>query len=192
MPDSSIPNQSLAPLAPLDQALAGRMASYPDFPKKGVNFRDICPVLADPKLLARVIQAAWAHARQCDAQAIIGIESRGFLVGVPAAVSLGLPFIPARKKGKLPGELLRAEYALEYGTDIVEMQRAGITAGSRYLVVDDVLATGGTAQAVGSCVAQGGGRVAGYSFILEITPLGGAVRLGQSNPNVPIFAMLQV
>lgn len=179
-------------LAPLDQALASSLTSYPDFPKKGVNFRDICPVLADPKLLARVIEAACGHARECDAQAIIGIESRGFLVGVPAAVSLGLPFIPARKKGKLPGELLRAEYALEYGTDIVEMQRAGITAGSRYLVVDDVLATGGTAEAVGSCVAQGGGRVAGYSFILEIAPLGGALRLAKSNPNTPILSMLKL
>ena len=186
MPDSNIPNQSL------DEALSGRMASYPDFPKKGVNFCDICPVLADPKLLARVIQAACDHARQCDAQAIIGIESRGFLVGVPAALSLGLPFIPARKKGKLPGELLRAEYALEYGTDIVEMQRTGITAGCRYLVVDDVLATGGTAEAVGSCVMQGGGRVAGYSFILEIAPLGGAERLSKSNPNTPILSMLRV
>jgi adenine phosphoribosyltransferase len=189
MPDSRIKNiQDL----PLDQALERSFASYPDFPRKGVNFRDICPILADPQLMSRVVQAASDHARKCNAQAIIGIESRGFLVGVPSALNLGLPFIPARKKGKLPGELLRAEYALEYGTDTVELQRSGIVADGRYLVVDDVLATGGTAQAVGSCVQQGGGRVVGYSFILEIAPLGGNALLAKSSPNIPVFSMLRI
>lgn len=174
----------------LESALLSTFRDYPDFPKPGIVFKDICPILAHPALFKDVIQAHCAHARACGANKIIGIESRGFIIGVPTALELGVPFVPARKQGKLPGRLLREEYALEYGTDVVEIQSSGIESGDRILVVDDVLATGGTANAVARCVAQSGIEIAGFSFLLELGFLGGRNMLTQGHPRAPVHAVL--
>lgn len=174
----------------LQEAILDAFRDYPDFPKPGILFKDICPLLADADLFRKTIQALCAHARSCQATKVIGIESRGFIVGVPTALELGLPFVPARKKGKLPGPLLREEYALEYGTDVVEIQQESISDGDKILVIDDVLATGGTANAVACCVAQSGTSIAGFSFVLELGFLGGRQTLAQAHPHIPIQALL--
>lgn len=174
----------------LQEALLAAFRDYPDFPKPGILFKDICPLLADADLFKKTVQALCAHARTCRANKVIGIESRGFIVGVPTALELGVPFVPARKKGKLPGQVLREEYALEYGTDVVEIQREAISNGDRILVIDDVLATGGTANAVARCVAQSGTTIAGFSFVLELGFLGGRQTLAKAHPQIPVQALL--
>lgn len=152
---------------------------YPDFPKKGILFQDVLPLLADPALLARVVDAMAAPwAGQVDK--VVGIESRGFLLGVPVALRLGVGFAPVRKVGKLPGETLREAYDLEYGQATLEMQRAAVRPGEGVLVVDDVIATAGTAQAAARLVEAAGARVVGHAFLLEIAALRGLPRLGAS------------
>ena len=180
------------PTVALSQAIAHGLRTVPDFPRPGILFKDIGPILADPALMGRIVRALCTHAEDCGAQALVGIESRGFLFAVPAALTLHLPFVPARKKGKLPGEVLRADYALEYGHDTIEMQRDFVRPGVRYLIVDDVLATGGTAQAVAACIGQGGGTVAGFSFVVELAFLKGKSALTSVYPGVPQHALLSI
>lgn len=146
------------------------LRQHKDFPAAGIVFQDIGPPLAQPKLVERVV-AAMADPFVGRVDAVMGIESRGFIFGVPLALRLGAPFVPARKRGKLPGEILHEDYALEYGAATLEVQR-GMLHG-RVLIVDDVLATGGTARAAGNLVERAGATVAGWSFLLEIAPLRG-------------------
>lgn len=146
------------------------LRQHKDFPGPGIVFQDIGPLLAQPKLVERVV-AAMADPFAGRVDAVMGIESRGFIFGVPLALRLGVPFVPARKRGKLPGEILHEDYALEYGAATLEVQR-GMLRG-RVLIVDDVLATGGTARAAGNLVERAGATVAGWSFLLEIAPLRG-------------------
>lgn len=148
------------------------LRAYPDFPGKGVVFQDVAPLLRDPVLLARVVDAMTSpYAGAVDV--VAGVESRGFILGAPAALHLGVGFVPLRKRGKLPGRTLREEYALEYGAAALEMQRDALPPAARVLVVDDVLATGGTASAAARLVRAAGGRVVAFSFLLEIAALGG-------------------
>lgn len=152
------------------------LRTYPDFPAKGIVFQDIAPLLGDPALFARVVEAMAApFAGRIDK--VAGIESRGFLMGAPIAQRLGAGFVPIRKQGKLPGVTLSEEYELEYGASVVEMQRDALARGTRVLLVDDVLATGGTARAAASLLAQAGAQVAGFSFLLEIGALRGREKL---------------
>lgn len=153
------------------------LRAYPDFPTKGVLFQDIAPVLADPALLARVIDAM-ASPFEGRVDKVAGVESRGFLFGLAIAQRLGVGFVPVRKLGKLPGPTLRAEYALEYGRATLEIQADALRADERVLLVDDVLATGGTALAARGLVQRAGARLVGFSFLLEIGALGGRARLG--------------
>lgn len=160
--------------------------AIPDFPKPGILFRDIAPLLADPEAFREVTERIAAQAREWEVEVIAGIESRGFLFGAPVALSLGVPLVPIRKVGKLPGETVQEEYALEYGTAILEVQRDAALSGRRVVIVDDLLATGGTTRAAASLVTTLGGTVAGVSVLIELEALGGRSALGET----PIQALL--
>jgi adenine phosphoribosyltransferase len=157
--------------------LARHIRPIPDFPKPGILFRDITPLLADAAAFAAAIAALAEPWRDARLDAIAAVEARGFLFAAPLAVELGLGVIPVRKPGKLPADTIAHEYDLEYGRDRLEMHKDVLAKGSRVLVVDDVLATGGTAAACMRLVEAGGGTVAGAAFLVEIEPLGGRSRL---------------
>ena len=148
-----------------------------DFPQPGIVFRDITPLLADAAALDAAIAALAGIARPWSPDLVIGAEARGFLLGPAIARELGCGFVLARKPGKLPHDTLRAEYALEYGSDALELHADAVAAGQRVLVHDDLLATGGTAQALCSLVETAGGSVAGCLFLIELASLGGAAAL---------------
>jgi adenine phosphoribosyltransferase len=149
----------------------------PDFPKPGILFRDITPLLADPAGFAEAIQRLAEPWREEPLDVIAAVEARGFLFAGPLAMELGLGVIPVRKPGKLPAATIHHDYDLEYGRDRLEMHAGVLAARARVLVVDDVLATGGTAAACMRLIETGGGVVAGAAFLLEIAPLGGRERL---------------
>jgi adenine phosphoribosyltransferase len=158
--------------------LAQHIRAVPDFPKAGVLFRDVTPVLERPELFRQVIDALAERHRGEGLQKIAAIESRGFLFGAPLAYALGAGVCLLRKPGKLPRKSARENYALEYGRDALELHEDAIKKGERVLVVDDLLATGGTASAAGRLVQRLGGTLAGYSFVIELAALGGRARLG--------------
>lgn len=145
----------------------------PDFPKPGIMFKDITPVLEDPAAFQQICDLIAADAEAQGAEVIVGIESRGFIFGVPIALALKLPFAMARKLGKLPYDRITEEYALEYGTNTVEMHVDAIKPGQKAYVVDDLLATGGTAAAAARLVERLGGKVCGFGFMIELTFLEG-------------------
>jgi len=149
----------------------------PDFPKPGILFRDITPLLADAGALAAAVEWMSAPWRVARLDAIAAVEARGFLFAVPMALALGVGVIPVRKPGKLPADTISHEYDLEYGRDRLEMHRDVVSSGARVLVVDDVLATGGTAQACAKLVEASGATVAGAAFLIELAFLGGRERL---------------
>jgi adenine phosphoribosyltransferase len=153
------------------------IVDVPDFPKPGIVFKDITPVLANPAAFDAVIEqlAERAAGMQCDG--LLAIESRGFIIGAPLAQRLGLPLHLVRKRGKLPRAAITVRYELEYGFDHLEMHSDAIRRGGRYLIVDDVIATGGTAAAVASVVAQQGATVAACLFLIELTFLAGRSKL---------------
>jgi adenine phosphoribosyltransferase len=140
----------------------------PDFPKPGILFKDITPVLADPEAMREVMARFALYADSVKPDLIVGIESRGFVFGMPLAMHLGIGFAPVRKLGKLPHHTLREEYALEYGANTVEIHADAIHAGQRVLIVDDLLATGGTATAAARLVERLGGVVCGFAFLVEL------------------------
>ncbi|MSW83904.1 MAG: adenine phosphoribosyltransferase [Actinobacteria bacterium] len=149
----------------------------PGFPQPGIIFKDITPLLASPQGLAQAVRGLAALARPLEPEVVIGAEARGFLLGPALARELGCGFVLARKPGKLPHDTVRAEYELEYGTDALELHADAIAPGSRVLVHDDLLATGGTALALRGLVDRVGGAVAGFAFLIELAFLGGAARL---------------
>lgn len=151
--------------------------SIPDFPQPGVLFRDITPVLANARALREVVGLMADYAEDRGAEAIVGIESRGFVFGAPVAVECRLGMVPVRKVGKLPWKTVRCEYALEYGTAAVEVHEDAIRPGQRCVIVDDLLATGGTAHAAAQLVERLGGVVAGFVFLVELEGLAGRARL---------------
>ena len=150
----------------------------PDFPKPGILFKDITPLLGAPDAFRASVEALVEPFRDANVSKIAGIESRGFIFGAAVAQTLGCGFVPVRKPGKLPWKSLRHEYALEYGTDALEIHEDAFTKGEQVLIVDDVLATGGTAAAVGNLVADLGGVLVGYSMLLELSFLNGREKLG--------------
>lgn len=160
----------------LARAVRERVRDIPDYPKAGVVFKDITPLLADGPAFAQVVGGA-ADAFRGGVDLVAGIEARGFILAAPVAVSLGAGFVPIRKAGKLPHTTVAAAYELEYGAAEIEMHADGILPGQRVLVVDDVLATGGTAAAACELVERVGGVVAGLAVLLELTFLGGRDRL---------------
>jgi adenine phosphoribosyltransferase len=155
-----------------------RMRDVPDFPRPGIVFKDITPLLADPVLFGRVINGMAAPFRGQHVTKVIGVEARGFILGAPVALALNAGFVPARKPGKLPHHTVVERYSLEYGTDGLEIHRDAVLKGERVIIVDDVLATGGTAEATAKLTAQLGGELVGYSFLMVLGFLDGAKRLG--------------
>lgn len=153
--------------------LAAYIRDIPDFPKPGILFKDITPLMASPEALDEAVGALANYARPLQIDVVIAAEARGFLLGPAVARELGAGFVIARKPGKLPHDVVRAEYLLEYGTDALELHSDAITEGSRVLVHDDLLATGGTAKALCELAEQLGGEVAGCGFLIELAHLGG-------------------
>ncbi len=149
----------------------------PDYPKAGILFHDIMPMLQEPEALRLAVDGLAGFARERQVDLVFGAEARGFILGAALAYSLGVGFAAARKPGKLPWKVSRCEYELEYGTDALEMHVDAIKPGQRVLIHDDLLATGGTAEAKIKLVEQAGGIVAGLAFIIELTALGGRDRL---------------
>jgi adenine phosphoribosyltransferase len=157
--------------------LKSKIREVPDWPQPGVGFKDVTPLLADPAALDQAIAdlATWAKERKPDL--ILGAEARGFILGAAIAREVGCGFVPARRPGKLPPETVSATYKLEYGTNALELHPDLIPDGSHVLIHDDVLATGGTVEAIAGLVQQLGGKVCGACFIIELTFLGGRDRL---------------
>lgn len=139
-----------------------------DFPKPGIIFKDITPILLDPRLFDQATHGMSSPYRELGVTRVVAIESRGFMFGAPIALQLGVGLVPVRKPGKLPAARQRVEYALEYGTDALEMHADAIGPEDRVLIVDDVLATGGTADAAGRLVQSRGAAITGYSFLIEL------------------------
>jgi adenine phosphoribosyltransferase len=154
-----------------------RIRDVPDFPKEGIVFKDITPLLADTGAFAKAVDLLAAPFAGRGVTAVVGMESRGFIFGVPVAERLEVGFVPVRKPGKLPMETLSEEYALEYGTDRLEMHRDALGAGDTVLIVDDLLATGGTAAATVNLVRSAGARVIGAAFVIELEFLSGRAGL---------------
>src|SRR6266511_4814449 len=149
-----------------------------DFPKKGILFKDITTLLKDPVPYKQAIDQMTDHVRGYKPEIVIGMESRGFIFAAPIAYLLGAGFVPVRKLGKLPGEVISTEYDLEYGTNTLELHNDAIVAGERVLIVDDLLATGGTVSATINLVERLGGKVMAVAFLVELTALNGRERLG--------------
>lgn len=160
------------------QALREWIRDIPDFPEPGILFRDITPLLQDPTALRDTVQALAAPWQDAELDYVAGIEARGFVFGPAVALALGVGFIAIRKAGKLPGKVASKEYALEYGTATIEVHSDAVQAGQRVLVLDDVLATGGTAAAACELLEGLGASVAGLSFLIELLALEGRQRLG--------------
>jgi adenine phosphoribosyltransferase len=159
-------------------SIRARIRDVPDFPQKGVVFKDITPVLADRTAFREVVDALTARWKGERIDKVVGIESRGFLFAAPLAYALGAGVTVVRKPGKLPWQVIREVYALEYGEGALELHVDAVGPGDRVLVVDDVLATGGTAEAAGKLVTRQGATLVGYSFLVELTFLHGARRVG--------------
>lgn len=167
--------------------LKSLIRDVPDFPLPGILFRDVTPLLRDPRGLAQVVDALADRYRGQGIDVVAGIESRGFMFGAPLAVALGTGFVPIRKLGKLPAEKITREYALEYGTNSLEIHRDAVRPGERVLLVDDLLATGGTARAAASLVEELGGEVVETAFVIELAFLNGRAVLDGR----PVHALLE-
>ena len=160
-------------MADLVEQVKDTIRDIPDFPKPGILFKDITPVLQDPVLFQGITDRVASRFRAAGIDAVVGMESRGFIFGCPIALALGTSFVPARKPGKLPYDSIGVEYALEYGTNRLEVHTDAIKPGDKVLVVDDLLATGGTAKATVELVRQLGGEVVGCAFVVELSFLNG-------------------
>lgn len=167
--------------------MATHIAEFPDFPEPGVLFRDITPLLADGAAMRAVI-AHWCSILPPDVDVVVGTEARGFVLGAPLAYELGIGFVPVRKAGKLPGFPRSVSYSLEYGTATVEIARGAIEVGQRVIIIDDLLATGGTAAATAELVRDFDAELLGASFLIELEGLGGRERLG----DLPVSALWSV
>jgi len=163
----------------LREEVGARLRDIPDFPKPGVRFKDMTPVLADPRLFGRVVDAMAAPFQGQRISRVVGVEARGFLLGAPIALKLHAGLVPARKPGKLPWRTRTERYSLEYGEDGLQMHEDAVGPGDRVLIVDDLLATGGTAEAAARLVTQLGGEVVGFSFLIALDFLPGRERLGR-------------
>lgn len=157
--------------------LKALIRTIPDYPKPGIMFRDVTTLLANPDGLKSAIAGMAAPYEDRRIDAVAGIEARGFILGGAVADRLGCGFIPIRKKGKLPWKTIGQEYALEYGVDVIEIHEDAIVRGSRILIVDDLIATGGTAEAAAKLIRRSGGEVVGATFIIDLPELGGVARL---------------
>jgi adenine phosphoribosyltransferase len=167
--------------------LKARIREIPDFPKKGILFRDITPLLADPAALALSIELMANRYRGQRVDVVVGAESRGFIFGTAVACALSAGFVPVRKKGKLPSHTLHCNYELEYGTDALYMHSDAILKGARVVLIDDLLATGGTLKACAQMVEQLGGEIIGLTVLIELSGLGGKAKLAP----YPVHSVIQ-
>ncbi|MEV5439700.1 adenine phosphoribosyltransferase [Streptomyces sp. NPDC052682] len=179
-------------LADISALLLSRIRDVADYPEPGVMFKDITPLLADPAAFTALTGALAEIAERTGATKVVGLEARGFILGAPVAVRAGLGFIPVRKAGKLPGATLRQAYDLEYGSAEIEVHAEDLAAGDRVLVIDDVLATGGTAEASIQLIRRAGAQVAGLAVLMELGFLGGRTRLEPALDGAPLQALLTV
>ena len=170
------------------QRLRSLIREIPDFPRPGVGFKDITPLLADPVAFSTVVDLIVVHFGRGNIDKVCGIEARGFIVAAPVAYHCGAGFVPIRKAGKLPSESESEPYVLEYGEEILEIHRDGVLPGERVLIVDDVLATGGTAAAAVELVTRLGGKIEGVGCVIELEALGGRSKLD----GVEFFGLLRM
>ncbi len=159
----------------------------PDFPKKGIIFKDITPLLQDPILFKEAVNQLCEHFKDEKIDVVASVESRGFILGTTVAYNLGTGFVPVRKKGKLPYRTYSATYALEYGEDTLEIHQDAIKSGDRVLIIDDLLATGGTVGAAIELVKKMGGKIAGIGFLIELTFLNGR----EKNKGYDMFSLIK-
>ena len=167
--------------------LTDYIKDIPDFPKKGILFRDISPLLKSPEGWGSAMRQLGLFCERLNPDLIVGIESRGFIIGSALATIQKLGFVPIRKKGKLPGDLLGVDYTLEYGKDRLEIQTDALQGSPRVLLVDDLLATGGTVNASAKLIEKAGGQLVGCGFIIELNELNGR----ENVPNVPIRSLIR-
>jgi adenine phosphoribosyltransferase len=168
----------------LQTRIKSSIRDIPDFPKPGILFRDITPVLADPSLCLEIVNEIYRQLQTKKVDGIVGIESRGFLFGMMLAQKFNVPFLPVRKKGKLPFKTYSYEYTLEYGSAVMEMHIDSVKKGSNVIIHDDLLATGGTAAAAAELVKMQGGTVSAFSFLISLDFLDGKSRLKQHSPEI--------
>ena len=183
------------PLGPDDeraQRFLARIRDVPDFPKPGIVFKDIAPLLADHATFTEVIDALGGPFAAAGVDTVAGIEARGFVLGAPVALELGAGFVPVRKQGKLPGTTVSASYQLEYGSAVLEVTSDAFLEGARVLVVDDVLATGGTAAATVDLVRRCGGEVVGVAVLMELGVLDGRAALAAAGVDEDLHVLLRV
>ncbi|WP_069173272.1 adenine phosphoribosyltransferase [Streptomyces griseus] len=176
--------------APIRDLLLSRIRDVPDYPKPGVLFKDITPLLADPVAFTALTEHLAELCVRHGATKVVGLEARGFILAAPVAVRAGLGFVPVRKAGKLPGATLTRAYELEYGTAEIEVHAEDLSVDDRIMVIDDVLATGGTAEASLELIRQAGADVAGVSVLMELGFLGGRARLGTGLRGAPVEALI--
>ena len=162
------------------------IADIPDFPQEGILFRDVTPLMADGEVFKKACDEIIAFAKEVNAEVVVGPESRGFIFGCPVAYELGIGFVPVRKPGKLPRETVSVSYDLEYGSNELQVHKDSIKEGQRVLIVDDLLATGGTVDATIQMVEELGGIVAGCAFLIELAGLNGREHLKE----YPVFALM--
>ena len=167
--------------------LAKMIRDVPDFPKEGIVFKDITTLIKDPEAFKRAVDLLTEHYSGQQIDLVVAVEARGYIFGAPVAYKLGAGFVPVRKVGKLPAETVRAEYELEYGTDAVEMHRDAIEPGQRVLIIDDLIATGGSAAATAHLVETVGGEVVSIAFLIELTFLEGVDKLKEYD----VFTMIE-
>ncbi|CAL9618877.1 adenine phosphoribosyltransferase [Streptomyces sp. Tu 3180] len=179
-------------LADISSLLLSRIRDVADYPEPGVMFKDITPLLADPPAFAALTDALAGIAERTGATKVVGLEARGFILAAPVAVRAGLGFIPVRKAGKLPGATLSQAYDLEYGSAEIEVHAEDLSGDDRVLVIDDVLATGGTAEASLQLIRRAGAEVAGLAVLMELGFLGGRARLEPALTGAPLEALLVV
>ncbi|OON82128.1 adenine phosphoribosyltransferase [Streptomyces tsukubensis] len=176
----------------IKELLLSRIRDVPDYPEPGVVFKDITPLLADPAAFTALTGALAELSLRHGATKIVGLEARGFILGAPVAVRTGLGFIPVRKAGKLPGATLSQSYALEYGTAEIEVHAEDLSEGDRVMIIDDVLATGGTAEASAQLIRRAGARVAGAAVLMELGFLNGRGRVEAALDGAPLEALIQI
>lgn len=169
-----------------------RIVSIPDYPEKGVIFKDITPLFADPEGLVYLVDDIADHFLGRGITKVVGAEARGFLVGAPVAYKLGAGFVPARKPGKLPREVYSQSYSLEYGIDELQIHKDALKPDDVVLIVDDLVATGGTAAATAKLVEQSGARIEGFSFILELTFLNPRDVIAKEYPDCEVYTLIPV
>ncbi|NJP44079.1 adenine phosphoribosyltransferase [Actinacidiphila epipremni] len=176
----------------LRELLLAHIRDVPDYPEPGVVFKDITPLLADPPAFGALVDALAALCARHGATKVVGLEARGFILAAPAAVRAGVGFVPIRKAGKLPGAVHGQAYQLEYGTAEIEVHTDAFAPEDRVLVIDDVLATGGTAEASLGLIRRAGATIAGLAVLLELSFLGGRERLAPVLADAPLDALITV